>query len=292
MAGALCRKCGVRLNKDALGQDAEYHIGCEPKEKPVAVVFGDPGGPKPRDPQTEGLRRDLIDVIRWIDGNSDRSQQQEIGPSELGNECDRFIAYRLARMPEVNTMTDPWPAIVGTAIHLWLEAGFRKFQETAGIQRWDTETTVHPDPFIRGHMDLFDHWLFMVLDWKTMGPTKMKEWIKNGPPEKYKDQVNLYAKGKIAAGAEVRKVCLVGLPRSGWLEDMEVWVDDYRPERAQAALDRMYAIAQTVDALKLLEHPERFDVVPATPDMCTFCPFFRPVRSEDRPADATGCPGK
>jgi len=289
MAGALCRKCGGVLDRLLLDQGSEYHIGCEPKEDPVAVVFGNPGG---RDPFAEQIRNDLIEVIRWADANSLRSQQQEIGPSEMGQACERFIAYRLAGVPPVNTMVDPWPAIVGTAIHNWLENAINKFQEFAGGVRWSTEVVVHPDKLVRGHMDLFDHWEHMVCDWKSLGPTKMKQWQKSGPPEHQKDQVNLYAKGVQRTGREVRKVCLIGIPRSGWLEDMEVWVDDYRPERAQAALDRMYRIQGVVDLLDVNNHPERFNDIPATPDMCTFCPYFRPAFREGHPADATGCPGK
>lgn len=294
MAGALCRKCGGILAQLLLDEGMEYHIGCEPRGEAVAVEpvqFGHPGG---IDPETAALKRDLIDVIRWYDGQAARSQQKEIGPSEIGNECDRFLAYRLVGWPEINVFTDPWPAIVGTAIHLWLESAFRKFQEEAGIQRWDTETTVHPDPFVRGHMDLFDHWLFTVIDWKSLGVRKMREWQKRGKPtEKHIDQVNLYAKGKVEAGQEVRKVCLVGLPRAGWLEDMEIWVDDYRPERAQAALDRLYRVGQQALDLDVFNHPERFNDVAATPDMCTFCPFFQPTnRDSSAIADGSGCPGR
>jgi hypothetical protein len=295
MAGALCVKCGVRLHQDYIDQGVEYHPGCAPPGKgegeSVPVTFGHPAG---RDPFTEQLRQDLIDVIRWADSNSDRSRQQDIGPSEIGNECDRFLAYRLANWPAVNTMTDPWPAIVGTAIHEWLDRAFRRFQATAGIERWSVETTVHPDPFIRGHMDLFDHWLHTVVDWKTMGPTKIKQWRKRGgPTETHKDQVNLYAKGKAEAGETVEKVCLVALPRAGWLEDMEVWVDDYRPERAQAALDRLYRIGQRVLELDVFHNPERFNDITATPDICTFCPFFQPKnRDSSSIADGSGCPGR
>ncbi len=290
MGGALCRKCGGLLDpKFYAGTGEEWHIGCVPEEQ-VAVTFGHPGG---MDPFTRQLRDDLVGVIRWIDSNSDRSQQEDVGPSEIGNPCDRFLAYRLAQWPTINTMTDPWPAIVGTAIHEWLDRGFRKFQETAGITRWSMETTVHPDPFIRGHMDLFDHWLYTVIDWKTLGPTKLKMWEKSGPPETNINQVNLYARGKAEAGERVEKVCLIGLPRSGWLEDMIVWVDDYRPERAQMALDRLYGVGQRVLDLDILSHPERFNDIVASPDMCTFCPFFQPTnRDSSSIANESGCPGR
>lgn len=291
MPRALCIRCGMRLDQLLIDQGESYHVGCAPKEEQVAVVFGDVGG-KARDPLAAQVRADLIEVIKWADANSARSQQAEVGPSELGHECDRFLAYRLAQWPVINTMTDPWPAIVGTAIHKWLENAVNAFQAAAGAMRWETEITIHPDAFTRGHLDLFDHWEYMVCDWKTLGPTKMKAWLRDGPPEKHKDQVNLYAKGVIEAGREVRKVCLIGLPRSGWLEDMDVWVDDYCPERAEAALARQQTIATKVLEVDVFTNPHMFNEFTAVPDMCSFCPFFRPTRREGTIADASGCPGR
>ena len=289
MGRALCPKCGHVLDKFLVDQGADYHIGCEPEEKPVPVVFGSPGG---IDPFSEQIRKDLTEVIRWADEHSSRSQQTEIGPSELGNECDRFVAYRIAEVPFVNTDTDPWPAIVGTAIHMWLEKAFNDFQAFVGASRWSTELTTYPDLLTKGHLDLFDHWEHMVCDWKSLGTTKMRTWKKDGPPEKHKDQVNLYAKGMIEAGHEVKKVCLIGVPRAGWLKDMSVWVDDYRPERAQAALDRRDRIGYRLLDLDILSHPERFEDIPANSDNCSFCPFFRiENRGDGRAADLTGCPG-
>lgn len=288
MSRELCIKCGRIIDKRA-NPDADYHPGCEPK---VAVVFGNPDGMTVRDPFTEQIRMDLMEVIRWADANAARSQQTQIGPSELGHECDRYLAYKLANWPAVNTMTDPWPAIVGTAIHKWLEEAVNNFQQAAGARRWTTEVTVHPDNNVRGHMDLFDHWEHMVCDWKSLGPTKMKMWQKSGPPEKHKDQVNLYAKGVAELGREVRKVCLIGIPRAGWLSDMEVWVGDYEPDRAQRALERMYEIGGKVTEVDVFTNPHLFNEFTAVPDMCNFCPYFRPTRREGTIADASGCPGR
>lgn len=274
------------MDKKFLGEHAEYHVGCEPQ----LVTFAEPGG---KDAFAERIRRDLIEVIRWADGDSERSKQVEPGPSEIGNPCDRFLAYRIAGVPAVNTYTDPWPAIVGTAIHQWLESAFQRFQAAAGAVRWSTELTVDPDPLVKGHLDLFDHWEYMVCDWKSLGTTKLRQWRKDGPPDNNIDQVNLYAKGRVNAGHEVRKVCLIGIPRAGWLDDMIVWVDDYRPERAQRALDRLYRVGQDLLRLDVLQHPQRFADIPVTPmDNCSWCPYWRPEgRDKERPADLTGCNG-
>jgi hypothetical protein len=229
---------------------------------------------------------DLRDVIKWTDNNSSRSLQSSIGPSELGGSCDRKIAYRVAGVEERNWWSDPLPAIVGTAVHTWLERAVNNFQAVHYMERWLTEITVHPDPMVKGHLDLYDADYRAIIDWKTVSPTKLKEWKSAGPPEHYKCQVNLYGKGALAAGLAVDKVCLIAVPRSGGLKDMQVWLDDYRPELAQKALDRMYSIAGKLismgDDMALAE-------IDATPgDECNFCPWYRGGAGV---ANLSGCPG-
>ena len=268
----LCRKCGRILDKVLLDTGGEYHPSCMPTD--------------PNEALGAALLSDLTDVIKWTESNSSRSMQKSIGPSELGSLCDRKIAYRLAGVPEANWWSDPLPAIVGTAVHAWLEKAVNRFQEVHFMERWKTELTVQPDPMVTGHMDLYDSEIQAVIDWKTVSPTKLKAWKADGPPEHYKDQVNLYGRGAVNAGAPVAKVVLVAVPRSGWLRDMQIWVDDYRPERAQAALDRMYKIAGT-----LIDMGEdlSFEAIPAAPSgECAFCPWYK--GGSDR-ASMSGCPG-
>jgi len=88
------------------------------------------------------------------------------------------------------------------------------------------------------------------------------------------------------AGLAVARVVLIAVPRSGWLRDMQIWVDDYSPERAQAALDRMYGLANELigqgDDLS-------FESIPAAPSgECSFCPWYR---GGDKRADLSGCSG-
>lgn len=260
---------------------AEYHPGCEP------ITFGNTGTVPP-DPQVESLKRDLTEVIRWADDNAARSQQVMLGPSELGVNCDRRIAYGVAGIPHVNHYTDPWPAIMGTAIHKWLEEAVNRFQDAAGAQRWITEYTVEPDPLVRGHLDLYDSWLPGPIDWKSLGTTKMQQWKREGPPLKHLQQVNLYGMGLLKKGLKVEKVALVGIPRAGWLDDMTPYVYDYDESLAQAALDRMYRIAEEVMRLGADTRPELMSQIDAEPVKgdCQWCPWFR-VRG-----DGPGCEGK
>jgi len=268
----LCRKCGRLLAPALVELGQDYHPTCAPTD--------------PNEKLGVDLLSDLTDVIKWTDANSARSVQATIGPSELGSLCDRRIAYRLAGTPEVNWWSDPLPAIVGTAVHGWLENAIKKFQEVHFMDRWMTEITVQPDPLVKGHVDLYDRDLSSIIDWKTVSPTKLKAWKASGPPEHYKDQVNLYGRGALNQGLAVSKVILVAVPRSGWLRDMQIWVDEYRPERAQAALDRMYAIANTM--IKAGDDLS-FEDIPSVPSgECSFCPWYRGGSGR---ASMSGCSG-
>jgi PD-(D/E)XK nuclease superfamily len=270
MPSPLCLKCG-KLMTYGPSMDTGYHPVCEPKTN--------------QDLGVEVLE-ELTDIIRWTDNNSARSQQSTIGPSELGTDCDRRIAYRIAGIPETNSWMDPLPAIVGTAVHGWLERAMTSFQAVHYLDRWETELTVHPDPLVVGHCDLYDKDKQIVLDWKTTSPTKLKEWKRKGPPEHYKAQVNLYARGLIATGRPVSKVALVAIPRSGFLSEVQIWVDDYQPELAQAALDRLYGLAGVLlDQGADLD----FEAIPNTPGTgCSYCPWYR---GGEKAADLSGCAG-
>lgn len=268
----LCRKCGKLLDKFLTETGQDYHPNCKPTD--------------PDEVLGQQLLSDLTDVIKWTDNNSARSVQTAIGPSELGSLCDRKIAYRLANVPETNWWSDPLPAIVGTAVHGWLETAVTQFQKVHYMDRWLTEITVQPDPMVRGHCDLYDREVQAVIDWKTVSPTKLKAWKSDGPPSHYKDQVNLYGRGLILAGLPVAKVCLIAVPRSGWLRDMQVWMHDYEPQRAQDALDRMYGIANTM--ILAGDNLSFEDIKSAPSGECAFCPWYR---GGDRRADLSGCSG-
>lgn len=234
----------------------------------------------------EDFTSDLKDIVRWTNDNAARSLQRSIGPSELGEPCERKIAYRLAGVTEVNEWTDPWPAIVGTAIHAWLERAFGTFQSVHHMDRWVTESTVRVDALVTGHVDLYDRETGTVIDFKTMSPTRMKDFIRKGPSEQHIDQVTLYALGKENAGEAVDHVALVAVPRSGWLSEFRTWAGPYEPARARRVLARMYAIA---DGLIAQGEVIDYSTIPAVPGRgCSFCPWYR---GGDREASAAGCPG-
>lgn len=276
-----CTGCGKMMHQVLIDQGAIYHPTCDPQ-----VVF---------DQRNAELRDQVISLVEWTDANAARSLQVEIGPSEMGNPCDQQIARRLANMPQVNFRIDPWPAIMGTAVHQWLEKAVARYQkdfpEPTPVRKWETEVELPIDAMINGHTDLYTH-EHDVVDWKTAGPDRFATMRKHGPPPWYKIQCHLYGYAHEQAGRPVRDVVLAFLPRAGKLKDMFLWREKYDRRIAVEAIRRTYKIGEDAIAAGVLEDPQNWALVPTLPgEYCWHCPFF-----VDRPAeyapDALGCPGR
>lgn len=254
--------------------------------------FAEPSG---EDGFTVLLRSKLTDIILAYEKKNPRGHQVKLGPSEIGELCDRRIAYRLAAVPECNEV-DPWPAIMGTAVHTWLQDAVSSWMsDTGDLGSWHIEKTLHIDQFIEGHSDLYSVDLHAVIDWKSMGPNVLKKTRTEGPAPGYIIQAHVYGYGYEQAGYPVNKVALACLSRAGWLKDMYLWTADYNRSLAEAALARVYGLARQVLSLNLLKesHTSQWDLVSATPsNSCGFCPYYDPGRAHDRGADGTGCPGR
>lgn len=246
------------------------------------------------DPFATMIKTRLIDMIKWADARNPRALQTMIGPSEIGTPCDRRIGYRIAQVPEVNTDHDNWPAIVGTSVHAWMESTVNQYlDEVEHEYPWYTETTLNIDEFVKGHADLYSREYKAVIDYKTAGPDVMRKVRKDGPPENYQIQAHVYGYGFERLGFPVQKVCLVFLPRAGWMKDMYVWCDDYQQDVAIGSVNRVYQIAQQLVDLDVLTHGHRWEQVDAVPSNdCGWCPMYDPGRDPERGADATGCPGR
>jgi hypothetical protein len=269
---------------EALGPKVNVHPAC--------ILFDDTPA---QDPLAIRLKARIIEVIRWAEANSPRSQQTRIGPSEMGDPCERRIGYRIAEVPEVNDRFDPWAAIVGTSIHSWLDAAFQAYSLARGSTSWLTETPVSISEIIGGRSDLFNLEEACVIDHKGAGPSVMKKVVKDGPGVGYVVQIQLYGYGYEQLGYEVKKVALAFYPRAGWLRDMYVWTADYDRDVALGALERVSRIASEVMSLEILKegHGHRWEQVTAVPsDSCGFCPWYVPDRDSEVGANATGCPGR
>lgn len=275
-----CLICGTVM--DPVNATHGTHPACDMKLSPV----------DDEDPFASMLRSQIIDMVKWADQQNPRSKQVMIGPSEIGTMCDRRIGYRLAEIPACNRDFDPWASIVGTAIHSWLDDAVNNWMTAHGTSNWSTETKLIIDNFVEGHADLYSHDHKSVIDYKTVGPDVMKKIRRDGPPLGYQIQTHVYGYGFTQRGHQVDRVCLVFLPRAGWLKDMYIWQSMYNHELAQVAIARIQLIAQQILRLNILTYPDRWKEVEAVPsNECGFCPYYDPGRG-DLQADATGCPGR
>lgn len=274
----LCRKCGGRMEGDWAKQ-ADYHVGCFPDFEAVPG-FSMSGFDL-------GLKEDLTDIVIWANNNAVRSRQVALGCSEVGQECELRLAYRMAAMQPVN-FPDPWPATVGTACHSWMEQAVIDFQAIHETRRWLTELSVYPSTIVAGHTDLYDTETCTVLDWKFPSPDNLKKYKTGEIPPQYVTQVQLYGLGHERAGRCVKRVGLACLGRQGWLKDMWVWTIPYDREHALSAVNRIFALGNKMIELSLPDSGAWDQLERTTSRLCSFCPFWN--RNVDSPGDR-GCPG-
>lgn len=229
------------------------------------------------------LKRELCQVITDAGTYSPRSRQVSIGPSELGEECTRKLAYKLLDWEKVNvTSSGSWAAQVGTAIHSHLEGIF------SGTEKYQTETRVKIRGNLAGTIDLFHAERNMVLDWKTKSPTGVKEKKSQGASKKEIIQVMTYAFGKVKEGVPVEYVGLVFLPTGGQIADMYIELHKYDEQiviDALARIDNVYTLLSTID---VEANPAMWEHIPAvTSRMCIYCPYYKPFSTDL----SVACPG-
>jgi hypothetical protein len=103
--------------------------------------------------------------------------QRAIGPSEVGEPCERQLSYKILDWPETNTNRDPIAAIIGTGFHMWMAEKFEARQAPLpdGRPRYRIEerVTVRQGPTeastLTGSSDLFDRLALLNNDWKLVG---------------------------------------------------------------------------------------------------------------------------
>ena len=275
-----CQACGEPLIQS---DGCVVHPGC-----PIPGMSG-------HDPEADALKQQITNMIRYASSQQPRSLQKAAGPSDLTSECDRRIGYKLAGISPVNLTWDPWPAIVGEAVHSWLERAAHIWNEAhPSDNAWHTEVELILDESFPAHSDLYLN--ERVIDYKTKSAVEMTRIKAIGAeaavPGAIK-QVQLYGLAFQQAGYPVKRVALAFLPRSGSLRSMMTWVGKYDKRVAQAILNRVYSIAIRLAELEIISNPHRWEQVSATPgDACGLCPLYSPDKILESGADDTGCPGR
>lgn len=232
-------------------------------------------------------------MVQAYDASRPRSMQVHLGPSEIGSPCSRQIAMKLAGLPEVNQVADPWFPIVGSAVHEWMARMAEWYNDVylgrAHNPRFIVENRVSAATNGAGYdtsgsTDLYDVDHQRVVDWKIVGVTTMRKVTKGATPEEkigpqYLVQAMTYGKGWAQAGYPVKTIMIAFLPRSNFLNKMQLVEVPYD----QSIADRAQARVQTIDRLRAQLQPHQFP-----PGDCTvWCPFYVPKV----PLGPSSCPG-
>lgn len=234
------------------------------------------------------LGEELVDLVRQGIEAHPRSAQTEIGPSELGHPCNRWLAHRLAGTPATGHQKPPWRQAVGTAVHDHFSDWCHHWNETHGT-RYLTDLRVmvgelYPGRPITGTLDALDAVTACVIDLKVPGATAMKTYGAGKPESpQYEVQTHLYGQGAINAGFPVASVGILRLPAAGELDAATWKCRPHDPDKAAAAMSRAGGIARMVDALG----PAAIPLQPTADHYCHRCDFFAPNTTDL----TTACPG-
>ena len=268
-------------------------FAAQPTVSPAYIANGN-------SPWAQRYAQELREVVLRYASRMPRNVQRQLGPSELGHHCDRQLVGKMAGIEfhgGGNQLRDSWPAIVGTALHAFMDEAFTwESQRNAG-GRWLSETCVTPDPGAvsphPGTADLFDCLYFALSDHKMQSEAIRSRLRSHGPAYHYYIQMLLYALGYMHKGYDVQRIVLISWPRTkSSLDDMYVW------EKVITAGD-LREVSDVLDKTVTRERLAKFVAagemsfwdIPATPsdDDCQWCIFFNPAALQDRTSQ--GCPG-
>jgi hypothetical protein len=186
------------------------------------------------------IANELIKAVTSSSKGSSRSQQKQVGPSEIGG-CRRKVWLKLQGAESTNPNTLRLAAIMGTAIHTYIEQAFERqdpFQE-----RYILEGEYEYEGLM-GHIDMYDKENCEVVDWKTVKKTNLTYF----PSKQQRMQVQLYGYLLMKNNVEVKTVTLVAIPRDGDERDIVYHSEPYDESVALAGLAWLKEVEQMTEA--------------------------------------------
>jgi len=207
----------------------------------------------------------LVDAIRAVVAAKRRptAARERVYASEISG-CERRITFALLGCEPDVPQTDSPSALMGDAIHLYLEALLTE----AFPGRIETEVRVVGDA-VSGRIDVLlteDDGLQTVIDIKTVGA---REWSVRSKIEEYVDQISVYA---ALVGAATGVILLVNRD-TGEMEELRFEIDY---ARAEALFDK---------ARRLLELAREGCIAEATAwgtDACRWCLYRKRCEALDK----------
>lgn len=228
------------------------------------------------------LKTKLTSTVSRFAARQPRQRQTAIGASELGNPCDRALAWKSLGFTgdaAVNRQ-DPWAAFLGTAVHARLEKVFHEDNvqndDVHFTVNWHIETSVELAPGIRGTADLYDVETQTVIDHKVPADSVYKKAVAGDINPTYYVQIQAYGYGFAAAGFDVKNVAIAFWPRGTGARLSALHVVTWPYDRAvtENALNRWYALVGAAIDLDLEHYPQRGTLLATADGPCRWCPFF------------------
>ena len=223
------------------------------------------------------------DMVRRIivdhDAARPRSQQTDVGPSDLSSPCDRKLVHQIIGTPPVTDNAVNLMAWVGTQMHSGMEAALKADDD------WLTEQRVGVDLgdglILRGSLDAYHKPSKTIVDWKSVGPSALAKYRRQSP-DNYLTQVSIYGLLAVLSGRmSVEHTAIAYIPRNGDLSETSRRHPPVEPGPGRRG-DRTAA----TPARRRRRRPGRPALV-GTADDCRFCRWWMP--GSDRPQ--VGCPG-
>ena len=183
----------------------------------------------------------LVDILHAKENSRPRSNQVQIGPSELGG-CRRKVYYRLHDQHETNTDEMKLAAIMGTAIHSAIEQAIAMADPDG--KKYVVEQEVEYGD-MKAHIDLWIPETGDVVDWKTVKKTNLSYFPST--QQRWQVQVYGYLLDKSGKGKPVN-VNLVAIARDGDERDIKVHSEPYDPAIAEEALRWLAEVKQATEA--------------------------------------------
>lgn len=227
-------------------------------------------------------------IIKELTKPSERDKQRKVGPSELGDLCERCLAEKLLGIHQ-DEKNYPFAPMIGTAFHLYLETviDLKDYLKETKV----TVGTIDGYGDISGTCDGFDVATGHVVDYKVLSKKKIKAFssatffneqrepefysdsMTEGQLKKYYYQMMLYGLGLENAGYEVNHTSLVLFPRDCTVESVMAASHElcfkYNRDAALAVLERANQIFKwAINNWNILEE---LDSHPG----CYYCTFKR-----------------
>lgn len=206
---------------------------------------------------------------------TERSKQIQIGISEVGMDCRKCVARKLALTPRIPDGS--WYPFIGTAVHEQLEQGFgEKFYHDYMLEE---RLFVHEykDLKLTGSCDMFAYKDGVVNDWKVVGNTALSDARKGKIKQQYRVQAMLYGYGWEQKGFNVTHVALSFLPREDKLENAVVALLRY--DRS-LAIDSLAELESMMDAAELVGWEKVIEKQPKA-SFCFSCRRYEQTDHDD-----------